>query len=128
MLNNFSYLCCFVKDREKKKKLIQITINKVNEYLDALNIIKSIRYLEHVGDKTHTPFYEPKQFVSLNQKEDNVKENKSRESDYSQINSSTLIEDEINVSEIDPNNRTVTNADFYPKVPVKEKTQNYRIV
>jgi hypothetical protein len=72
MLDNFSNILCFVKHRKKKLKLIKVTINKIKEHLDALQIIKNFRYLKHIGEKADGPLYEPKQVVSLETLEESV--------------------------------------------------------
>ena len=60
LLNNFSHLCFCIKHRKKKMKMIDITKMKVKENLDALQLMKSLRYLNQVGQKSKTPFFEPK--------------------------------------------------------------------
>ena len=45
--------------------MIETTQNKVKEHLDALSLIKNMRYLAQIGQITKTPFFEPKQKMFL---------------------------------------------------------------
>jgi hypothetical protein len=55
MLTNFSYLCCFIKNRDKKMKMIHHTNSQVRKHLDSIDIIKKSRYLFKFQERADTP-------------------------------------------------------------------------
>jgi hypothetical protein len=42
-----------------------MTNNKFREHLDALHLIKNLRFLKQIGHRTKIQFFEPKQRVFL---------------------------------------------------------------